>query len=122
MEHEPAIWGFSQKGIEECMGIWNYNVVTIFLFLMLIFFFYKKEARKLIINHLMGCALVVFAAGTLLYLVGFWHEGTSQNYLASVLRSVTASMEMFVSESELIEVREECKEDLLYMLLLYLYL
>lgn len=117
MEHEPAIWGFSQKGIEECMGIWNYNVVTIFLFLMLIFFFYKKEARKLIINHLMGCALVVFAAGTLLYLVGFWHEGTSQNYLASVLRSVTASMEMFVSESELIEVREECKEDLLYMLL-----
>ena len=118
MEEVQAIWGLSQEVIDSRMGLCNYNVIAFLLFLTLGFFFYKKEeARKMVINHLMGCALVVFTFGTILYFVGFLHEGTAHNYLASFFRSVAASMEMFVSESELIEVRPECKGDLLYMLL-----
>lgn len=111
-----AIFGYSQ----HYMGNYSlvYNIIAILVFFCLaFFFFYRKEARKKVISHLMGCAIVVFIFGCALYAVGFWHEGTANNVVAAIFRSVTASMEMFVSESELIEVREECKDDLIYMLL-----
>ena len=95
-----------------------YNVLTVALLLVVgLFFYQRKEWRKKVMDHLMGCAIVVFLMGVGLYAVGFWHEGTENNILAALFRSVTASMEMFVSESELIEVHEVCKDNLLYMLL-----
>lgn len=111
-----AIFGYSQHYMDNYSVVYNVVAILVLLFLAF-FFFYKKEARKKVINHLMGCAITVFLLGGALYFVGFWHEGTANNVVAALFRSVTASMEMFVSESELIEVREECKEDLVYMLL-----
>ena len=115
LEEVEAIWGCSHECIKTYMGISSYNLIALLLFSLLAFFAIKN--RKKVINHLMGCALFIFVVGMALYLVGFWHEGTSDNLMAAIFRSATASMEMFVSESELIEVKAECKEDLLYMLL-----
>lgn len=96
----------------------TYNLVTI-LFIVILgsLVFLKRNIRKHIINHLMGYAIGVFFSGAVLYGLGFNYEGTAGNWLTLILRSVTASMEMFVSESELIEVQEACKEDVIYMLL-----
>lgn len=48
-------------------------------------------------------------------MIGFNGEGSERNVFALVLRSVVASMEMFVSESELIEVEPVAKNNQLYM-------
>lgn len=102
--------------IEHNIALYNVctSVLAVLMFLLLI---NKKNWRKKLFNHLMGCAIGVFAMGLVLYFIGFWHEGTAHNWVASLFRSATAAMEMFVSESELIEVREVCKDDILYMLL-----
>lgn len=101
----------------DCIGLCTYNTITILLFVFLAIFFIKKKTLRTAINHLMSCAIFVFIAGIILYGIGFWYEGTAGNAMAVFFRSVMASMEMFVSGSELIEVRRECKEDLLYMLM-----
>lgn len=96
----------------------TYNLATILFFVILVsLVFLKRNIRKHIINHLMGYAIGVFFSGAVLYGLGFNYEGTERNWLTLILRSVTASMEMFVSESELIEVQEAYKEDIIYMLL-----
>lgn len=105
-----------QSMIEHHLGV--YNVCTLLVALLIGgLLINKKSWRKKLFNHLMGCAIGVFAMGCVLYFIGFWHEGTANNVVASLFRSATAAMEMFVSETELIEVREACKEDVLYMLL-----
>lgn len=105
-----------QSIIEHHLGV--YNVCTLLVALLIgSLLINKKRWRKKLFNHLMGCAIGVFAMGCVLYFIGFWHEGTANNVVASLFRSATAAMEMFVSETELIEVREACKEDILYMLL-----
>lgn len=79
------------------------------------FIFKRHAARQWVMQHLMGCAVTVFLCGVMLYVIGFSWEGTQGNAIALLLRSVTASMEMFVSESELIEVHEVPKSHFLYM-------
>ena len=95
----------------------TYNLAVILLVILALFVISKRNVRKHVINHLMKYAIIVFGAGVVLYSCGFWYEGSEGNIVACLLRSVTASMEMFVSESELIEVREACKKDVIYMLL-----
>lgn len=95
-----------------------YNVCTLVpLALIATLLICKRSWRKKLFDHLMGCAIGVFVVGFVLYAIGFWHEGTANNIVATAARSATAAMEMFVSETELIEVREACKDDILYMLL-----
>lgn len=89
----------------------NNRGITFFLFLR------KKTIRKWIVQNIVWCAVVVFFLGILLYMVGFNWEGTEKNPVALFLRSVTASMEMFVSGSELIEVDKGIKENPYYMML-----
>lgn len=96
----------------------TYNLATIlFIIILGSLVFLKRNIRKHIIKHLMGYAIGIFFSGAVLYGLGFNYEGTAGNWLTLILRSVTASMEMFVSESELIEVQEAYKEDIIYMLL-----
>lgn len=76
---------------------------------------WRSSIRKYLINHLMLYACIVFIAGWILYLIGFNDEGSECNAIALFLRAAIASMEMFVSESELIEVGKEAKESQLYM-------
>lgn len=111
-----TIFHFSHSWFGDWLAA--YNGVTVLLFIILaLLVFLKRSIRKHIINHLMRYAILVFVSGVLLYGCGFWHEGSENNFVACGLRSITASMEMFVSESELIEVRDACKEDVIYMLL-----
>ena len=110
-----TVFGFSHSWFSE--GLTTYNLAVILLVILALFVIYKRNVRKHIINHLMKYAIIVFGAGVVLYSCGFWYEGSEGNIVVCLLRSVTASMEMFVSESELIEVREACKEDVIYMLL-----
>lgn len=110
-----TIFGFSHSWFGE--GLATYNLAVILLVILALFVISKRNVRKHIINHLMKYAIIVFGAGVVLYSCGFWNEGSKGNIVACLLRSATASMEMFVSESELIEVREACKEDVIYMLL-----
>lgn len=110
-----TVFGFSHSWFGE--GLTTYNLAVILLVILALFVISKRNVRKHIINHLMKYAIIVFGAGVVLYSCGFWHEGSEGNIVACLLRSATASMEMFVSESELIEVREACKEDVIYMLL-----
>lgn len=93
---------------------WCFGVIGICLAVIIL---RKRQTRRWIIQHLMRCAIVVFALGVLLYIIGFNDEGTAHNPMALLLRSISASMEMFVSESELIEVQDKIKENCLYMLL-----
>lgn len=110
-----TVFGFSHSWFGE--GLTTYNLAVILLVILALFVISKRNVRKHIINHLMKYAIIVFGAGVVLYSCGFWYEGSEGNIVACLLRSATASMEMFVSESELIEVQEACKEDVIYMLL-----
>lgn len=110
-----TVFGFSHSWFGEWLT--TYNLAVILLVILALFVISKRNVRKHIINHLMKYAIIVFGAGVVLYSCGFWYEGSEGNIVACLLRSATASMEMFVSESELIEVREACKEDVIYMLL-----
>lgn len=76
----------------------------------------KNTTRKWIMQHLMLCAVLTFISGLFLYIIGFSHEGTEHNPVALLLRSATASMEMFVSESELIEVKPQIVDHPYYMI------
>lgn len=111
-----TIFGFAPSKFSEWLTTYN-CAVFIFFAILAVFVIFKRNVRKHLINHLMVYAIIVFGVGVLLYMFGFNYEGTAGNLMALILRSVTASMEMFVSESELIEVQEACKEDVLYMLL-----
>ena len=111
-----TIFGFAPSKFGEWLTTYN-CAVFIFFAILAVFVIFKRSVRKHLINHLMVYAIIVFGVGVLLYMFGFNYEGTAGNLMALILRSVTASMEMFVSESELIEVQEACKEDVLYMLL-----
>lgn len=114
---EQTIFGCSHSSLADWVMTTCNCLTALFVMLAIFVLWKRKSLRKRIISHLMPCALVVFVFGVGLYFVGFWHEGTANNWLACAFRSITASMEMFVSESELIEVQEACKNDMLYMLL-----
>lgn len=75
-----------------------------------------KEWRRRTMQHLIHWAMGVFLSGVVIYIIGFSTEGTGHNPLALMSRSVIASMEMFLSESELIEVAPQMKENPYYMM------
>lgn len=92
------------------------QLFSLVIFLLVGWFLLKhSHIRKHLINHLKLYAFIVFIAGWILYMIGFNGEGSERNVFALVLRSVVASMEMFVSESELIEVEPVAKNNQLYM-------
>lgn len=76
----------------------------------------RRESRRWVMSHLIPGAFLVFGLGTVLYIMGFNGAGTANNPLALLLRSMMASVEMFVSKSDLIEVEREVKENPYYMM------
>ena len=106
-------------GVEHHEGIFS-DFITSNLFLslaiivvlfVLVFVFWKK-----IMSLKLGkVALCVWLFGFGLYIIGF-SEGGTKDSPALFLRAALSSLEMFVSHSDLIEVRHECHENFMYML------
>lgn len=86
---------------------------TVAVVLVLAFVFRKKIVSPKI--KLGKIALGVWLLGWVLYIIGF-SEGGTKDSPALFLRSALSSLEMFVSHSDLIEVRHECHENFVYML------
>ena len=114
------LWTFCRENLFSCTNFSDYTKISWSILLIGGFFAYfilrKSTTRKWIIQHLMRCAILIFISGLFLYIIGFSHEGTGHNPIALLLRSATASMEMFVSESELIEVEHHIANNPYYMM------
>lgn len=114
------LWTFCQENLFSCAYFSNYTTISWSILLIGAVFacciLIKSTTRKWIIQHLMRCAVLTFISGLCLYIIGFSHEGTGHNPIALLLRSATASMEMFVSESELIEVEHHVASNPYYMM------
>lgn len=109
--------------IEKLMGVYDSEsniIVYSFLALIILLAFlalclFRSSWCRWIFSHLKWIAISVFVVGILLYMVGFNHEGSENNILVLFLRSCISSLEMFVSESDLIEVKCTLKDSPLYM-------
>ena len=61
-------------------------------------------------------AVGVFVCGVVIYFIGYDYEGTGENMVTLLLRSVLSSFEMFLSKSNLIGIADNCKKNEVYML------
>lgn len=114
------LWTFCQENLFSCANFSDYTKISWSILLIGGIFAYfilrKSTTRKWIMQHLMLCAVLTFISGLFLYIIGFSHEGTEHNPVALLLRSAIASIEMFVSESELIEVKAQIVDHPYYMI------
>lgn len=60
-------------------------------------------------------AVGVLVCGVVIYFIGYDYEGTGENIVTLLLRSVLSSFEMFLSKSNLIGIADNCKENEVYM-------
>jgi len=95
------------------------DIIILIVFIAILCFLVigNGKIQKFVTNNLGKIAALIAAMGMLLYIVGFNGEGSKDNLFVLCLRSALSSMEMFVSHSDLIEVRHECHESSTYMTL-----
>ena len=89
-------------------------LVTLLAFVFLISIFIPK-VKITLFRHLKIQAFVIWVCGVVLYMVGFNEHGSAASNIALLLRSCLSSMEMFVSHSDLIEVKDELHGNPTYM-------
>ena len=77
----------------------------------------KTKLNHFVSEKVKFIAAGIFLSGIILYMIGFWDEGSKGNILTLFFRSSLSSLEMFVSHSDLIEVRHSMHENALYMFL-----
>ncbi len=77
----------------------------------------KTKLNHFVSEKMKYIAAGIFISGIILYMIGFWDEGSKGNILTLFFRSSLSSLEMFVSHSDLIEVRHSMHENALYMFL-----
>ncbi len=98
------------------IGPYIISIALILLLIVLFFIVVRKYGRFQSFNISIGGG--IFVVGLLLYVYGFYDEGTGRfPYIALWLRACMSSLEMFISHSDLIEVRNGAKEDVVYMTL-----
>ena len=95
-------------------------VIVLAILATLVFSIFKLGARKVsfsdfVSRNLIGIAIFVCIFGTVIYFVGYSHQGTGRNLITLLIRSVLSSFEMFLSKSNLIGISQECKDSPLYM-------
>lgn len=95
------------------VAVTSWAVVVLFGLLALCLF--NGRWRRWIFHHLKWIAACVFLVGVMVYMIGFDWEGSRNNLLVLFLRASVSSLEMFVSESDLIEVKHELKDSQFYM-------
>lgn len=89
-------------------------LVTLLAFVFFISIFIPKVKIKLF-RHLKIQAFFIWLCGVVLYMVGFNEHGSAASNIALLFRSCLSSMEMFVSHSDLIEVKEDLHNNPTYM-------
>ena len=75
----------------------------------------KTKLNHFVSEKIKFLAAGIFISGIILYMIGYWDEGSKGNILTLFFRSSLSSLEMFVSHSDLIEVRHSMHENALYM-------
>lgn len=77
----------------------------------------KNSSRRISRKNKAFTALAVgvFVCGVVIYFIGYDYEGTGENMVTLLLRSVLSSFEMFLSKSNLIGIADNCKENEVYM-------
>ena len=102
--------------VNDVLSEWLFTaplaLVFVLFFALCVF---VTKLRRAIFKHLKWIAATVFVAGIVLYFMGFNHEGSTGNVLALLLRATVSSIEMFVSETDLLEVEHHLKNDHTYM-------
>ena len=91
--------------------------VLIVLCTFLLLCLFRSSWRRWVFRRLKWVAGSVFVVGILVYMIGFNDEGSKDNILVLFMRACISSLEMFVSESERIEVSDELKKSHVYMTL-----
>ena len=89
-------------------------LVTLLAFVFFISIFIPK-VKITLFRHLKIQAFFIWVCGVVLYMVGFNEHGSAASNIALLLRSCLSSMEMFVSHSDLIEVKEDLHNNPTYM-------
>lgn len=105
----PFIESLAQFG-----HLWLMELVVLIILFVLLVMNWKRTVRFLTSN-MIPVALTVWAVGVAVYVLGFSYEGTARSFPALILRSMQASLGMFISDNELIEVSLEYKESPAYM-------
>lgn len=104
--HEGILGDFFTSGCFFSLGV--------ILFIILLGFVFRNKLISSKIR-LGWIAAIIWFLGWILYMIGF-SEGGTKDSPALFLRAALSSLEMFVSHSDLIEVRHECHENFMYML------
>lgn len=93
------------------------HIIIALLAIVFIVSIWKPKAKIVLFRHLKIQAFFIWMCGVVLYMVGFNEHGSAASNIALLLRSSLSSMEMFVSHSDLIEVKEELHGNPTYMAL-----
>lgn len=93
------------------------NIIIALLAIVFIISVCIPKAKIVLFRHLKIQAFFIWMCGVVLYMVGFNEHGSAASNIALLLRSCLSSMEMFVSHSDLIEVKEELHGNPTYMAL-----
>ncbi len=93
------------------------NLFIVLLVIICLVSIWKPRVKAFLLRHLKLQAFFIWLCGIAIYMVGFNKEGSAESNIALMLRSYLSSMEMFVSHSDLKEVRQELHEDATYMAL-----
>ena len=91
------------------------SVLAIIVSLIILNKVNKTKLNHFISDKVKFLASGIFLSGIILYMIGFWDEGSKGNILTLFFRASLSSLEMFVSHSDLIEVRHSMHENALYM-------
>jgi len=105
----PLTWAAASLGLETLLLV---------AFLAYVFFLC---ASKLNIKVLRVSANLIFLAGVALYMYGFSLEETIEGWSTILLRSMLASVEMFVSHHELIEIERAQETPFFLDLFIFVY-
>lgn len=93
------------------------KIIIALLAIVFIISIWKPKVKIVLFRHLKIQAFFIWMCGVVLYMVGFNEHGSAASNIALLLRSCLSSMEMFVSHSDLIEVKEELHGNPTYMAL-----
>lgn len=93
------------------------KIIIALLAIVFIISIWKPKVKIVLFRHLKIQAFFIWMCGVVLYMVGFNEHGSAASNIALLLRSCLSSMEMFVSHSDLIEVKEDLHGNPTYMAL-----